>query len=265
MTARKMNGELENKRVLVTRPAHQAEKLAAPLRALGAEVILLPMLEVLPPANLEPLRHAIENLASYRWIVFTSANAVRAIGELLAAQSKSFENFPGLQIAAVGEETAHALEAFGAAADLLPDEFTAASLAATLAPDVAGQRVLLPQQPGANSSLSNALTAAGAMIDRVDAYQTALPADAAASLKAAFSDSDRSPNVLTFTSAQTARNFFSLVSQHSISLPSGTVIASIGPSTTAALTALGFPPQVAATLSTAQALADALAVYFAAI
>lgn len=257
-----MSAPLQKKRILVTRPAHQAEKLAAPLRALGAEVILLPMLEITPPSDPVTLQQAIKNLGSYQWIVFTSANAVRALGDPLAAQDKSFENFPDLRVAAVGDETAHTLRSFGAAADCLPEDFTAGSLAVSLASQIASQRVLLPQQPGANPTIADALTASGAIVDRVEAYRTALPADAAAHLIAIFADPNHSPNVLTFTSAQTARNFFSLVNECGVTLPADTVIASIGPSTTAALTALGFPPQVAATQSTAESLADALAAYF---
>jgi uroporphyrinogen-III synthase len=260
-----MSVALHKKRILVTRPAHQAEKLAAPLRAFGAEIILLPMLELLPPSDPAQLKQAIEKLASYQWIVFTSANAARSIGNQLAAQGKSFQNFPDLRIAAVGGESAHALESFGVSASLLPDDFAATSLATTLASKVRGLQVLLPQQPGANATIADALTAAGATVHRVEAYRMTLPSGVAAGLKAIFADPNQSPNVLTFTSAQSARNFFALVSEFRITLPANTVIASIGPSTTAALNNLGHTPHVEASQSTAQSLADALAAYFAVV
>ncbi len=42
---------LEGLRIVVTRAEHQAEELAGPLRELGAEVILLPMIAIAPPVR----------------------------------------------------------------------------------------------------------------------------------------------------------------------------------------------------------------------
>jgi uroporphyrinogen-III synthase len=254
---------LQGRRVLVTRPAHQAEKLAAPLRALGAEVILLPVLEVLPPSDPAPLLSAIKNLDSYRWIVLTSANAVRSVTDILRVHNKNLAAFSDLKIAVVGEETAQSVAELGRRADLIPPDFTAASLGAALSPHVSGQRVLLPQQPAASEIIADSLTAAGALLDRVDAYRTALPADASSHLRTLYANPATAPDVLTFTSAQSARNFFELLRETGVALPPNTVISSIGPSTTAALRSLGNPPQVAAAQSTAHALADALSRYFA--
>ncbi len=258
-----MSAGLKGRRVLVTRPAHQAEKLAALLRSHGAEVQLLPMLEVLPPEDAEPLRLAIRNLGAYRWVVFTSANAVSAVGAELDRQEMNLAEFQDLRIAVVGEETAHALAAVGREADIVPENATAISLAAALAPVVSGQAVLLPQQPGASVALADALEGAGAMLHRVDAYRTTTPGDAGLRLRALYAGVDTVPEVLTFTSAQSARNFFELLGRAGISLPAETVIGSIGPTTTEALKSLGVAPQVEATKSTAQSLADGLNAYFA--
>jgi uroporphyrinogen-III synthase len=258
-----MNDALKGRRVLVTRPAHQAEKLAAPLRALGAEVLLLPMLEVLPPSDPAPLRHSVRNLGTFRWIVFSSANAVRAVAVELLAQDSRLQDYPDSRVAAVGEETAHALADLGREADFVPDIATAASLAATLAPLVGGQHLLLPQQPGASPSLALALETAGAKVQRVDAYRTALPVESAAGLKALYADNTKVPDVLTFASAQSARNFYELVRDAGIPLPPNTVIASIGPATSEALKVIGAEPQVQAVRPTAESLAKAIASYFA--
>ena len=42
---------LAGKRVLVTRPRHQAASLAALLRQAGATPLLLPLIEIVPPAE----------------------------------------------------------------------------------------------------------------------------------------------------------------------------------------------------------------------
>jgi uroporphyrinogen-III synthase len=69
---------LTNKRILITRTRHQASDLAAQLEALGATPILIPTIEIIPPATYAPLDAAITNLGSYNWLIFTSANAVEA-------------------------------------------------------------------------------------------------------------------------------------------------------------------------------------------
>ena len=65
-------------RVVVTRAEHQADGLVAAFEQAGATVELLPLLEVVPPADPRPLERAATELALYDWVVFTSANAVEA-------------------------------------------------------------------------------------------------------------------------------------------------------------------------------------------
>jgi uroporphyrinogen-III synthase len=66
-------------RVVVTRAERQAAGLAGAFAAAGAEVELLPLLEVAPPADPAPVARAAAELRLYDWVVFTSANAVHAL------------------------------------------------------------------------------------------------------------------------------------------------------------------------------------------
>ena len=54
---------LAGKRVLVTRALHQAGKLSEGLRALGAEPVEVPVLEIRPPESFEALDAALLSLA----------------------------------------------------------------------------------------------------------------------------------------------------------------------------------------------------------
>src|ERR1035441_11118859 len=76
-----VNQPLAGRRVLVTRALHQAGKLSEGLRALGAEAVEVPVLEIRPPVSFEPLDVALHQLKSYDWLILTSANAVRAVAE----------------------------------------------------------------------------------------------------------------------------------------------------------------------------------------
>ncbi len=70
------------------------------------------------------------------------------------------------------------------------------------------------------------------------------------------------PDVITFTSASTARNLKTLLDAAGIALPIGIGLASIGPITSQAIRDLGLEPTVEADESTIPALAQAIVRYF---
>ena len=75
---------LAGRRVLVTRAVHQAGKLSEGLRALGAEPVEVPVLEIRPPESFESLDKVLRQLDDYHWLILTSANTVRALVERAA-------------------------------------------------------------------------------------------------------------------------------------------------------------------------------------
>jgi len=248
--------------VIVTRPSAQAELLADPLRELGAEVVVISALEILPAMDSTPLRDAISHLQDYDWLVVTSVNGVNAIAHQVRTQAKEADlDSSKLQIAAVGEVTATEMTEAGGPARILPENFRADQLAKQLASHVNGRRVLLVQGLGAKNDLAEALASEGAHVERVDAYRSTEPATLTKELRL-FLLSGKRADAVTFTSSQMARNFFRALERKQLSLPSETVLASIGPVTTATLRNLGHPPQVEANPSTMAALASALGEFF---
>lgn len=254
---------LAGRRILVTRAPHQASGLADRLRSLGAEPILLPTIEIAPPASYTALDAALNDFARLDLVAFTSANAVAAFAErtkhlgIIAAPTPK-------HIAAVGPATTKALEAIGLRADVTPPVFTAESLGETLRPEAAGREVLLILAEGAPPTLRNALTAAGAHVTVAAAYSNRIPAASLAAARTLFSNPTTWPDAIAFTSASTARNLAALLAASRIALPPSVVRASIGPVTSRALAELNLPPQVEARESTIPALVEALAVHFAA-
>ena len=79
---------LFGQRIVVTRDRRQAHELAEPLEELGAEVILVPAIEICPPSDTEPLDQAIARLRTYDWLIFTSVNGVRFFMERLDASPR---------------------------------------------------------------------------------------------------------------------------------------------------------------------------------
>src|SRR5579883_3198434 len=93
---------LAAKRVLVTRAHGQADALSAPLRALGAEPVELPVIAFAPPSDPAPLDAAITRLAGYDWVLFTSANGVDAFLVRLRQRGLDAGALAGCRLAAIG-------------------------------------------------------------------------------------------------------------------------------------------------------------------
>lgn len=236
-----MNAQpLTGRRILVTRAAHQAGKLSDGLRALGAEPVEVPLLEIRPPENFAPLDLALRQLALYDWLILTSANAVRALAERSAELSTPLTLPPSLLVAAIGEATAAAARKAGFPITLIPESYVAESLMEKLVARVAGKRVLLARAAVARDVIPDALRAAGAQVDVVDAYRNAMPEAAPEQLKRALA---AGIDAITFTSSSSASHLAEAARAAGIKFPfEGVPAISIGPVTSQSLRELGWEP-----------------------
>ena len=105
---------------------------------------------------------------------------------------------------------------------------------------VKGKRILLVRASVARDVIPRELRKAGARVDVVEAYETVVPASSRTQLRAALKRPDRRPDVITFTSSSTVKNFVELLGRRAGPKkrpPSldGTILASIGPVTSATL------------------------------
>jgi uroporphyrinogen III methyltransferase/synthase len=148
---------LFGQRIVVTRPAGEASRAGLVLEALGAEAILAPTVEVRPLVDPGPLDAAIERLADYDWLVFTSANGVRFFLERLEQRGRDLRALGHLKLAAIGPATAGALAEFHLRADLVPDSFRSEALAAALGQVARGRKVLLARADRGRSLLKDEL------------------------------------------------------------------------------------------------------------
>ncbi len=190
---------LAGTRVVVTRATDQADRLVDLLERGGARVERLPLLEIAPPPQPAVLERAASELALFQWLVFTSANTVYALLPLTGGSLP-----PALRVAVVGARTAAALEEYEARVDLVADTSTAEGLGEALAPRLGRrERVLLPQAADASPLLGDRLTAAGAEVVRVCAYEKRIPSVAPAEAKRIFADG--ALGWVTFTSPSTVR------------------------------------------------------------
>jgi uroporphyrinogen III methyltransferase/synthase len=249
---------LFGQRVVVSRTREQASQLSRRLLELGAEVLEIPTIRIVPPKNKENLRDAFEGLGGYDWIVFTSPNGVTAFFDYFFKIHEDIRSFGGLRIAAVGPATAAKLKELHLGVDLMPAEYVAADIAKAFKKiDVENCKILLARAEVANPELPKALEALGAIVDDVAFYQTVPETEdfngAAQKLLEGGAD------WLTFTSSSTVENFHARFDLPNLVRQFPRLsLASIGPETSKAIRALGLEPAVEANPHTIDGLVKAL-------
>jgi uroporphyrinogen III methyltransferase/synthase len=193
---------LFGRRVVVTRSRSQSSGLVTLVEELGARVVEVPTIRIDPPSDAgAALGRAAARLAAggYRWVVFTSANAVDALlGRLPDARA-----FRSTSLAAVGRATAGALAGYHLVADLVPGRHDAEGLVEAFPPPSRpGEAVLFPRAAEGRDVVAEGLGAAGWDVEVVEAYRTVtLPVSQAALAEVASADA------ICFTSASTVRGF----------------------------------------------------------
>ena len=244
---------LFGQRVVVTRDRTQSSMLAEPLEALGAEVLFVPVIEIADPVESSPLDQAIQNLASYDWLIFTSVNGVRHFVEALDRSDRDLRNLKA-KICAIGSSTRAAVEALHLRVDVTPEEYVAESLLESLAGEsLKSKRILLPRAAVARDLVPVTLRERGAVVDAVEAYRTILPVDAAVRAKEALL---HKPDWITFTSSSTVKNLLAVTGRETLA---GIKVASIGPVTSATAREAGLTVDVEADPHTIEGLVAAIA------
>src|SRR6185503_7200688 len=238
---------LFGQRIVVTRTREQASQLSRRLLELGADVLEIPTIRIVPPDEKHDLKDALESLGEYEWVVFTSPNGVTVFFDYLVRAFEDIRALGNVRIAAVGPATAARLKELHLRVDLMPEEALASKIAHafTKFESIENLKILLARAEKANPELPKALMELGAIVDDVPVYKTVAETEdwngAVARLTEAGAD------WVTFTSSSTVEHFHArfdlpkLVQQFP-----GLKTASIGPETSKALVALGLKPTVEA-------------------
>ena len=240
--------------IVVTRAREQASQLRTLLEVAGATVIEAPTIRIEPLGRGE-LRRALDDIAVYGWVVFTSRNAVELVWAELRERSLDARAFAANSIVAVGPGTAEALLSHGLAVDVIPDRYVAEGIIEKLRDrdDVRGERVLFPRAAGARELLPDTLREMGAIVDEVEIYRTVPDHSGLDTLGRALDA--RAVDLVTFTSASTVRHFVDALGPDRARTVRG---ASIGPVTTDAARALGVPIEIEAAESSIASLVQGI-------
>jgi len=250
---------LFGRRVVVTRNRRQAGDFSRKLAELGADVLEIPAIKIVQPANKRDIVDALLGLNSYNWLVFTSANGVTAFFDLFFKRFQDMRDIGGVRLAAVGPATAAKLRELHLQVDVMPDEFAGRKIAGALAKyeSIENLKICLLRAEAANPDLPNALEELGAIVDDIAVYKTVAetedPSGAGATLLESGAD------WITFASGSTVEHFHARFDLPKLlkKFPR-TKLASIGPETSKAIRTLGLEPALEAKKHTTDGLIAAL-------
>lgn len=261
----------QSRRILITRPPHQAARLASELEKWGAVPIICPVIEIAPPPDWTPVDEALAEIEDFSWVVFTSANGVESVmgrlretGRLepvaarLQTPATAENNGRQVRLAAIGPGTAAALADYGLPVAFMPDSYLTAQIAAEL-PITPGERVLLLRADIATPELGAGLQMRGAKVTNLCAYRT-LEAASISTLEQALA---AGIDAVTFTSASTVHHFMNLLDRARRRLDSSVAVFCIGPVTAGAAREHGLIIQGIAEEHTIPGLAEAIVKYYA--
>jgi uroporphyrinogen III methyltransferase/synthase len=242
---------LHGRRVVVTRARAQASGLAKRLRDLGAEVVELPAIRIVPLLESEAVQRAVDSIRDYALVCLTSPNGVHLLFEALHAAGLDARALSNATIAAIGPGTARVLARGGIVADIIPERFVAESLVEALGEiEVSGKRVLVARAADARDVIPEHLSDRGAKVDVVGLYETVREEPSAEAVKAA-----QNADYVTFTSSSTVRNLTEALGDR---FPHSARIVSIGPVTSEAARDAGLEVHVEAERHDIEGLLTAL-------
>lgn len=175
MSAKPLAGKL----IVVTRASEQARGLSRLLGELGARVLEIPVLTIVPVAGRERelLTAAVDRAVAgdYQGLLFTSSNAVAFFDACLVAHD-CVASAVRCALFAVGQATAQALIERGYALPRVAAKALAESLLLTIRAEfgaaLAGRRLLWPCARQARQALVASLRHDGAWLDAVVVYDT---------------------------------------------------------------------------------------------
>lgn len=162
-------GVLAGVRVMVTRPAHQAENLCRLIEAAGGTAVRLPLQTIEPATNpaeaQKRLRAGSSGPAGFDTWIFTSANAARYAAPMVERWNE--------RTVAIGPATADALALAGAAEATMPLSGSSSEdlLAIPEFASLPGRRILIVTGEGGRGLLETELTDRGAVVECAAVYR----------------------------------------------------------------------------------------------
>jgi len=256
------------KRIVVTRLADRTEQAADLLEALGAEVVSLPAIELIPIKPNSALSRVIRHIEEFDWVFFTSPEGIHWFRRLLKPQRKDLRVLRGRHIGAIGPKTAAAIQNVGIHVDFTPKTYSQEGMLNGLAAKrLAGKRALILSAQGSRDVLEQGLKAQGMDVTQLPIYRTVVPAALVRQAQTVFPACHderragrREPiDLVTVTSSSCVEHLVGALKAAGLATYVRHLqFASIGPVTSSAVRRHGGNVTIEATTSTIEGLVEAI-------
>jgi|WetSurMetagenome_2_1015567.scaffolds.fasta_scaffold00922_10 uroporphyrinogen-III synthase len=226
---------LKNKTIVLTRTIEQSKESAAIFSELGADVIVFPTLEIVPPNNWDKFDELILSSQKIDFIVFTSAHAVTMFIKRCNELNKQID-FGNIKVVAVGNKTKSLCEENDIKVDIVPKKFSGEGVVDELSKyDLKDKLVFIPRSAIGREDLPKGLEELGAKIVTVPVYNVSLPSKESILHNSEKLNSTK-PDVFIFTSPSTFENFLLIMNiDNPVSFFKNYDVAAIGPTTKSAI------------------------------
>ncbi len=245
---------LFGKKILLTRPPGQNQKLIRQIIELGGQPFTIPLLSpVFCRKGKNKLQKLLPDLRTYNWLVFCSQNGVKFFFQQLVDSGFDSRHLSQTKLACVGSATAQELQKHGLQADLIPERFTTNALGDSLLEKIGpDDRLLLLRAQEASDELKRQLEKVATSATQLPIYQLKPITNATEQIKEL---SPEELDFITFTSPSIVDRFFQIGGDR---LLPGNQTVSIGPVTAKKLKTHGADSNIVASPHTAEGLLEAL-------
>jgi uroporphyrinogen-III synthase/AcrR family transcriptional regulator len=222
---------LKGKTIVITRTVEQSKESAAALNKLGADVIIIPTLEIVPPSSWREFDSIVSHFEQIDFIIFTSTHSVKMFSER-CDEINIHVNHNRIKVVAVGNKTAIECEKYKIPVHIIPKNFSSEGVLEQLSKfNLKNKIVFIPRSAIGREELPKGLKELGAIIKSVPVYNVSLPT------KETINNNIRQlsrvhPDLFIFTSPSTFENFIRMMKVNDPSKYfNGFDIAAIGPTT----------------------------------
>ena len=226
---------LKNKTIVLTRTIEQSKESSAIFSELGANVIVFPTLEIVPPTNWDSFDNFILSNKIIDFIVFTSAHAVTMFIKRCNELNKQI-GFEKIKVVAIGNKTKSICEENNIKVDIVPKKFSGEGVVEELSKyDLKDKLVFIPRSAIGREDLPRGLEELGAKIVTIPVYNVSLPSTESTQQNIEQLNSTK-PDVFIFTSPSTFENFLIIMNiNNPVSYFKNYDVAAIGPTTKSAI------------------------------
>lgn len=226
---------LRNKTIVITRAVEQSKESAESFKQLGANVIVFPTLDIVPPESWSQFDSVIMGKAKIDFIIFTSAHAVKMF--VLRCKNLNLNiDYSKIIIVAVGSKTAAVCEENKIPVKIIPSKFSAEGVIEELSNyDLESKVIFIPRSAIGREELPEELEKLGGIIKTAPVYNVSIPSEE--KIKENLEKLNQSePDLFIFTSPSTFENFLLILKIKDA--PNYFLkydVAAIGPSTKSAI------------------------------